>query len=221
MLKRVFVLSVALMLNSSLPALSVGVDDFNYGGLSGGIFGGLTGGPPGALLGGGGRHPDVVPGFYVREVPLTPWQDFNSGGSTAGAAGAQWRSTDETGAQAWQDFTPDANGGSAPRAMPGQTFRTGRQIRNAGDFAGSALPLTMTTQYGLGPGTTVHINQLPPTSLSSFVLDSGKDDDVYGHEGEEDNTSWAPIEKGLDSGNPDLTTGHRDPRLPSLNGEEY
>jgi len=41
---------------------------------------------------------------------------------------------------------------------------------------------------------------------------------VYGHEGEVDNTSWAPIGEGMDAGDPELTTGHNDPRLPTLSG---
>src|SRR5262249_4894843 len=147
--------------------------------------------------------------------PVNPWVD------SAGAAGAQWRTTDRTGAQGWQDFTRDAETGYAPRAMPGQTFRTGKQTRSAGDFIGKSLPVTTTTQYErTTPGTTVSLDQLPRTSLSSFVLDSGNNDDIYGHEGEVENTDSAPIGEGMDAGDPDLTTGHRDSRLPTLRGDQ-
>src|SRR4029450_1596189 len=81
------------------------------------------------------------------------------GGGPAGAAGAQRRDTDRTGAQAWQDFTPDVNTGIAPSAFPGQTLTTGKGTLNAGDIIGPDLPKTTTTQYGVGPGVTVNINQ--------------------------------------------------------------
>ena len=140
------------------------------------------------------------------------------GGASAGATGAQRRDTDRTGAQAWQDFTPDVNQGIAPSAFPGQTFTTGRGTLNAGDIVGPALPETTTTQYGVGPGVTVNINQLPPTKLSSFVADSGFDENIYGDEG---TTALPPIdgfqyENTIGAGvvEPYLSTGHASP-LPS------
>ncbi len=167
---------------------------FEFGGSfgpGGGSFGGgFGGGFPGGFTGGG----------------------FGGGQGTAGAAGVQRRDTDRTGAQAWQDFTPDVNQGIAPSAFPGQTFTTGRGSLNSGDFAGANLPETTTTQYGVGPGVTVNINQLPPTRLSSFVADSGFDENIYGDEG----TTGLPPLSGFNYENtigagivePYLSTGH-------------
>src|SRR4029453_6364124 len=94
-------------------------------------------------------NPEFTPVEHTSiDTPVRPWVD------SAGASGAQWRATDQTGAQAWQDITPDKNDGIAPRAMPGQTFTTGKGTRNAGDFIGAKLPVTTTTQFGMGPGTT-------------------------------------------------------------------
>ena len=161
--------------------------------------------------------------FNTFNQPVQPTNfapPMQPGVASAGAHGEQRRDTDQTGAQGWQDITPDAESGTAPSAMPGQTFRTGKGTRSAGDFIGKTLPVTTTTQYGgTRPGTTVSINQLPPTTLSSFVLDSGNNEDIYGHEGETDNTSSAPIGEGMDAGDPDLTTGHQDQGLPTVSGE--
>src|SRR4030095_3236219 len=81
--------------------------DFGGGFGPGGGFGGGFPGGGGVGRGGTGRGDEGGRG---------------GGGGTAGAAGAQRRDTDRTGAQAWQDFTPDVNTGIAPSAFPGQTL---------------------------------------------------------------------------------------------------
>src|SRR5262245_48035611 len=89
-----------------------------------------------------------------------------SGG--AGNAGAQRRNTQPTGAQAWQDGTPDVNTGTAYTAAPGQTFTTGRGSLNAGDVRGPLLPPTTTAQLGGPQGIPLDLDHLPPTSLAGF-----------------------------------------------------
>lgn len=65
----------------------------------------------------------------------------------------------------------------------------------------------------LAPGNLalngMHRTTLPPTRLTSFVLDSGKRDDIYGMEGRVDNTIYAPISSGFSQETSEgLTTGH-------------
>src|SRR5262249_47084988 len=124
-----FVLVFALVLVTGPgPAMAQGFGvDFGFGGGPPGGSGGFPGFPGGGgfpgFPGGGG-----FPGF--------PGGGF--GGNdlrSAGATGAQRRDTDQTGAQAWQDFTP-----GNVSAFPGQTFTTGRGTLNAGDFNGPMLP---------------------------------------------------------------------------------
>lgn len=78
------------------------------------------------------------------------------------------------------------------------------------------LPKTMTAQYGHHPGVILSVNELPPTRLSSFVADSGYDENIYGDEGtlgpppihgfEYNNTIAAGL---CNCGNGEgLTTGH-------------
>lgn len=159
------------------------------------------------------------PGF-----PGTPSDFFGSSGGTAGATGWQDNTTGfKTGAQAIQGWTDDVNTGvDIAREMtpPGRTMSTMPGSLTAGGLSGANLPQTTTTQYGVGPGVTVNIHQLPPTRLSSFVADSGFDDKIYGLEGETDvNPAWASgfqAENTIGAGivEPYLSTGHASP-LPS------
>ena len=208
---------MVLALSGAFAAPAFAQFDVDVGGSFGGGFGpggGSFGGGVGGTFGGPGFGGGFGGGFPGGGFPGGGFPGGFGGGPKegAGAPGAQKRFTDPTGAQAWQDFTPDVNTGIAPRAFPGQTFTTGPGTFNAGDFVGPNLPRTQTTQYGVGPGITVDINQLPPTRLSSFVADSGFDENIYGDEGttsippimgfEYDNTIGAGISE------PFLSTGH-------------
>jgi hypothetical protein len=119
----------------------------------------------------------------------------------------------------WQDFpvvTPPEQ-----RRMSAPTTHQAVALPQIGEAA--RLPRTMTAQYGHHPGVILPVGQLPPTRLSSFVADSGYDENIYGDEGthgkppimgfEYENT----IESGLcNCGNGEgITTGHHpDPDTP-------
>jgi len=144
--------------------------------------------------------------------------------NTAGAAGAQMRQSEETQAQAWQDFTPDVNTGVQFRSGAGSTYRTGSGAMGPGhanpDFLGPILPQTTTAQFGTSPGTSTPLEMLPPTRLSSFVVDSGYDDNIYGLEGSTepvtDQTFTDSNTIGFGMRNNDmLSTGHASGDLPS------
>lgn len=161
----------------------------------------------------------ATPAFAQFDGDFGPDGGFHRGvGGTAGAAGVQRRDTDRTGAQSWQDRTPDANTGIAPTAPPGRTFTTGRGTLNAGDIRGPLLPPTTTTQMGVGPGITVDINHLPRTTYSSIIEESGFDENIWSDEG---TTGRPPLEGfyeqntiGAGMHEPYMSTGHAS-NLPS------
>ncbi len=130
------------------------------------------------------------------------------------------RWSDTTGAQALQGSTPNN-----VTAQAGSTFNTGKGAQdslgtnNTGCVPnGPNLPPTMTTQYGTAPGIITPLNQLPPTVMDSFVINSGYNECIYGDEGScgpppiysygEENTIGAGIYSQY------LSTGHAS-QLPS------
>ena len=118
----------------------------------------------------------VLPALPIGEPHGADWY-------SAGASGAQRRDTDETSAQAWQDFTP-----GNITALPGQTFTTGPGTINRGDLNGPLLPTTTTGEVGLQSPLYKPIpsgyytdgfdmrycnckTHLPPTSTASIDFD--------------------------------------------------
>jgi hypothetical protein len=93
--------------------------------------------------------------------------------------GSQGRLNSPTNSQATQEF---ASPGITTDTQ-GETFSTGGQTANSYGGIGPTLPPTTTTQFGLAP-LGVPTNYLPPTTLDSFVYNSGMNDAIYGDEGD-------------------------------------
>ncbi|HEY9870573.1 MAG TPA: hypothetical protein V6D08_15515 [Candidatus Obscuribacterales bacterium] len=111
----------------------------------------------------------------------------------------------------WQDF-PVVTSSDQQRLSAPTTRQTIALPQNREQ---ARLPRTMTAQYGHHPGVILPVSHLPPTRLSSFVADSGYDENIYGDEGtigkppimgfEYENT----IEAGLCNCHGEgITTGH-------------
>jgi hypothetical protein len=109
---------------------------------------------------------------------------------------------------AWADCTP-------------QTCATTAQVDNYNYYAqNTRRPQLAQTSSSMPYGRSkvapanlalraVGKNVLPPTRLTSFIAESGMDDDIYGHEGDIKNTSYSPISSGFDpQTDAGLTTGH-------------
>jgi hypothetical protein len=112
----------------------------------------------------------------------------------------------------WRDYVPVVTAADQQRTSRSTQRQSIRIEQNRQE---ASLPNTATAQYGMHPGVILSVHQLPPTRLSSFVADSGYNENVYGDEGtdsrppidgfEYDNT----IESGLcNCGGEGLTTGH-------------